>query len=122
MIVAGFGFRAAANIDSLQAALRMAAGSQRITALAAPTDKAQAASLAALGAHLNLPVHAVSARSIEQAQTLTNSSRIKTLRGTGSVAEAAALAVAGPNARLLAPRQISPDRLATCAVAIGEQK
>ena len=34
--------------------------------------------------------------------------------------EAAALAAAGPNARLLAPRQISQDRLATCALAIGD--
>ena len=37
----------------------------------------------------------------------------------GSVAEAAALAAAGPGARLLAPRMISADRMASCALAMS---
>ena len=34
-------------------------------------------------------------------------------------AEAAALAAAGPGARLLGPRVVSADRMATCALAEG---
>ena len=45
----------------------------------------------------------------------THSSRAKILFGVGSVAEAAALAGAGPGARLLAPRIAGGG--ATCAVA-----
>ncbi len=40
-------------------------------------------------------------------------------RGVGSVAEACALAAAGVQSRLLRTRQISPDRMATCAIAQG---
>ncbi|MHA6346914.1 cobalamin biosynthesis protein, partial [Roseivivax sp. CAU 1761] len=40
---------------------------------------------------------------------------------TGSVAEAAALAAAGPGARLLGPRAVSPDGCATCALAQGKE-
>ncbi|HRO16470.1 MAG TPA: hypothetical protein PLL33_15800, partial [Paracoccus sp. (in: a-proteobacteria)] len=37
--------------------------------------------------------------------------------GTGSVAEAVALAAAGPGARITTRRVVSPDRSATCAIA-----
>ncbi|MEM1429934.1 MAG: cobalamin biosynthesis protein, partial [Pseudomonadota bacterium] len=49
--------------------------------------------------------------------TATQSGASRGSYGTGSVAEAAALAAAGPGARLLAPRSVSDDRLATCALA-----
>ena len=39
--------------------------------------------------------------------------------GTGSVAEASALAACGPGARLLRPREIAPGGLATVALAEG---
>ncbi len=121
VIVAGFGFRAAATLDSLYSALRLAGADHEITALAAPADKAGAECLIALGAQLNLPVRAVSPTAISQADTVTQSYRVQTLRATGSIAEAAALAAAGPGARLITTRRISSDRLATCALAIGDQ-
>ncbi|HZV10809.1 MAG TPA: precorrin methylase, partial [Novosphingobium sp.] len=37
--------------------------------------------------------------------------------GTGSLAEALALVAAGPGARLIAPRHISTDGMATAAIA-----
>jgi len=40
--------------------------------------------------------------------------------GARSVAEAAALAAAGPGARLVGTRVISDDRLATAAIAEGD--
>ena len=125
MIVAGFGFRASASEESLRSAFDLATANQPpdqvVTALATASDKAQAASLAALAQTLALPVHPIDDAAIRAATTLTQSPRVQSERGTGSLAEAAALSAAGPGARLISPRHISADRQATCAVAIGGQ-
>lgn len=120
MIVAGFGFRAAATADSLRDALARVAGERGLTAFAAPEDKARAACLIELSRETAISVRAITADELSRQQTLTETARVRAARGTGSVAEAAALAAAGPGARLLAPRSISDDRLATCAIAMGE--
>ncbi|WP_417628724.1 cobalamin biosynthesis protein [Pararhodobacter aggregans] len=114
MIVAGFGFSSRATLASLQGALAATGG--RAEALATLADKAPA--LAPLAAALNLPLIAVEGA---LPRTLTQSGASRAARGTGSVAEACALAAAGPGAYLLGPRAISPDRLATCALAEGGQ-
>lgn len=121
MIVAGFGFRSAANCRSLRAAYELAAGDHRVTLLATPEDKATALAITQLSRELNLPVVAVSSAKLQAAETPTQSSHSLVQRKTGSVAEAAALAAAGPGARLVSPRHISEDRHATCAVAIRGQ-
>lgn len=120
MIVAGFGFRAGATVESLRAALAALGGGAE--ALAAPADRAAAACLAALAADLGLPVVAVPADRLAAQITHTRSHRILVTRSTGSVAEAAALAAAQPGARLVAYRVISPDRRATCALAQGDHE
>ncbi|PTW97531.1 cobalamin biosynthesis protein [Pararhodobacter aggregans] len=114
MIVAGFGFSSRATLDSLQGALAATGGAP--DALATLADKASA--LAPLALSLNLPLIPVAGPLPE---TLTQSERSREARGTGSVAEACALAAAGPGAYLLGPRAVSPDRLATCALAEGGQ-
>lgn len=115
MIVAGFGCRAHATSASLAEAL--AATGHVPDALAAPADRAAiAAPLAdALGVRF-LPFPSEALAGVE---TPTHSAASLRARGTGSVAEAAALLGAGPNGRLLVSRRISPDRLSTCAIAIG---
>lgn len=121
MIVAGFGFRGAADSSSLRAALALAQnGHPAVTALAAPADKAPA--LAVLARTLGLRVIAVSPQALSAVSTATHSAASFAARRTGSVAEASALAAAGPDARLLAPRHISPDRMATCALAEGHDQ
>jgi cobalt-precorrin 5A hydrolase len=120
MIVAGFGFRAAATADSLRDSLARASGERQVTVFAAPEDKTQAACLTELAAGMAVSVHAIAADDLSRQQTLTEAPRVRAAHGTGSVAEAAALAAAGPGAKLLAPRSISADRLATCAIAMGE--
>lgn len=120
MRVAGFGFREAASLESLSDALARAGGRDGLTALAAPDDKAGARCLADLAARLGLPIRAVSPTALAATATLTEAPRVRRLRGTGSVAEAAALAAAGPDARLAGPRVMSSDRMATCAIASGE--
>lgn len=112
MIVAGFGFSTRATLASLQGALTAAGGVPE--ALATLAEKAPA--LAPLAEALNLPLIAVTGPLPE---TRTQSPASLDARGAGSVAEACALAAAGPGAYLLGPRAISPDRLATCALAEG---
>ena len=119
MKVAGFGFRAGATPDSLRAAYAQTSGGA--TALAAPADKCDTPAFRAFAETLNLPVIPVEPDALTAPETLTQSLRVQSKRGTGSVAEAAALAAAGPGARLLGPRTVSPDRMATCAIAEGSE-
>ena len=121
MIVAGFGFRAAATLESLQDALN-ATETRDIAALATPIDKAQADAFQALARTLSLPVIEVSAHDMQSVETKTNSDKVRNMRGTGSVAEACAIAAAGGDATLQGPRMVSQDRLATCAIAIGAHR
>ena len=117
MIVAGFGFRGAATAESLLDALDKARGPQAPALLATAEDKAAAPAFQALSARLGLPIHAVTLDALAQVETPTRSARVRALRGSGSVAEAAALVAAGPGASLLGPRAVSADRMATCALA-----
>ena len=112
--VAGFGMRAGAGPDSLRAALTMA-GDGNLTALATIAERA--AGLQPLADALALPLRIVPVQGVV---TPTQSTRVQARFGTGSVAEAAALAGAGRGARLVVLRVSSGDGMATCAVAEGE--
>ena len=100
MIVAGFGLRTTATRDSLEAALALTAArfAAKVTDLAVVADKADLPAIRNLAAATGLPLHAVA---------------------LPSVAEAAALAVAGAGGILIQTRLISPDGLATVAIAEG---
>jgi cobalt-precorrin 5A hydrolase len=115
MRVAGFGFRKTAGLGSFQAALRLAGGP--VDALATVHDKA--AGLTELAGVLGLPVIAV-AKTDLAAHDRPGSKRVRDLYGTGSVAEAAALAAAGRNAILVVARITSPDGQAVVAIAEGQ--
>jgi cobalt-precorrin 5A hydrolase len=117
MIVAGFGFRSGVTLGALQDALARAGGAAGVTHLATVAAKAQG--LAGLSAVLGLPVLAVEPQALNGQVVVTRSERVAALYGTGSVAEAAALAAAGPGARLWGPRAVSADGTATAAIAEG---
>lgn len=117
MIAAGIGFRAGAGVASLRNALAKAGGGAQI--LCTVADKSEAAAFLELARELDLPTRAIARESLAAQQVLTHSSRVKNLFGTGSLAEAAALAGAGPGARLLGPRVTSDDGKATAALAEG---
>ncbi len=121
MIVAGLGFSSTATVDSLQAAYDRASVGQTVDALATVADKEGNTALAEFAAATDLPLHFVAPADLAGQRTLSCSNRSRATYGTDSVAEASALAAAGPGARLTSPRHISDDRLATCAVAIGGQ-
>lgn len=118
MIAAGLGFRAGADVAALRSAL-IAAGVDlaRIGCLATVADKAGAGVLLELAAELGVPVRAIPPAEMAVQPVLTQSPRVMALRGTGSVAEAAALAAAGPGARLMGPRAVSACGMATAALA-----
>jgi len=117
MIAAGFGFRGSATMQSLRAAFDLAASGQVVACLATAQDKAQADCLTALADELRLPIQPIAAATIRTIPTLTHSPQVERLRNTGSLAEACALAAAGPGARLISARHASPDGMATCALA-----
>ncbi|MEH2534279.1 cobalt-precorrin 5A hydrolase [Bradyrhizobium sp. AZCC 1588] len=122
MKVAGLGFRRDVTLASLREALVAAGGREGIAAVATVSDRAESDVLKLLARELGVPIKAVPADVLAGIATPTQSKRIKERVGTGSVAEAAALAAAGRRARLISTRVVSQDRMATAAIAEGEGK
>lgn len=124
MRVAGFGMNSRATVETLREALAAAGPAEALAALggaglaeALAALPAHAAMVAELARALDLPL--IEVASVAGILTPTQSRRSLAAHHTGSVAEAVALAAAGPDARLLAPRAISSDRCATCAIAVA---
>ena len=128
MIAAGIGCRKAISGTEVEAALQaaLAAAMQsnclvgRLSLIAAPAVKGTEAGLVAAAAARGVPLRLIPQPMLEAAnsRTLTHSAQSMAAMNVHSVAEAAALAAAGPNARLLAPRiAVGP---VTCALAEGE--
>lgn len=117
MRIAGIGCREGAPLAALAAALEAAeAVAGRAAAIA--TIAARVPEARVLAEARRLPLRIVPVANVA---TPTQSPRILALHGTGSVAEAAALAGAGPGARILARRVASACGRATAAIAITEQ-
>ncbi|MET7243831.1 cobalamin biosynthesis protein [Methylobacterium sp. EM32] len=121
-LIAGIGFRHATTADEILAlvtdALRQAdmPGAQ-LAALATAADRAGDRAIVAAAESLGVPLAAIGVEALREAgrRVVTRSVRIEALRGVGSLAEAAALAAAGPDGRLVLPRIASAG--ATCALA-----
>ena len=122
MTVAGLGFRAGSSVASLRAALDAALQNHGtpiiLIALATAADKAHHPALLQLAAELQLPITPIHLPQMAR-QAATPSIHVPARYGAHSVAEAAALAAAGPCATLLSRRCVSPDRLATAAIAFS---
>ncbi|APW42995.1 cobalamin biosynthesis protein [Rhodoferax saidenbachensis] len=120
MSVAGFGFRAAATTESLKHALELALAQAdapiALTALATAWDKAAAPAFVRFAAEWGLPVQAIAAEALHT-QPAHTSAHVPARYGQHSLAESSALAAAGPGAQLRGLRCVSPDRLATAAIA-----
>jgi len=121
MIVAGFGFRGAASHHALLDAFERACATHCADRLATAEGKAGADAMQTAAQHLALPLIAVSDADLTSQTVISRSETSMAQYRTSSVAEAAALAAAGPGARLLAPRAVSGDRMATCALAESGQ-
>ena len=130
-LVAGLGLRATARADHLQALWQQAcdwlvqqpdwpAGlAPTVTTLAVLTHKAGHPALQAWRAQLPWAtrLQALLPEQLTSQPVPTQSARLLARYGTGSVAEAAALAGAGPGARLWRPRWEAADGCATLALA-----
>lgn len=118
MRVAGFGFRKGAGVESLLGALEAAGGAVDLDAIA--TVEAKAELLGLLGDQLGLDVTLVPVTALPDQPVRTQSEKSQRLFVTGSLSEAVALYAAGAGAELIAARAISPDKMATCAIANGD--
>lgn len=120
MTPVGIGFRGAADLASLQDALQRAlsaAGHPNIDAVVTEATKARAPVFQEFAQALGVPGLGIRLEDLQQMITPTQSARIQDRFGTGSLAEAAALVAAGPQARLVAVRVVSGDGMATAAIA-----
>lgn len=121
--IAGLGFRNSATVESLLDAYRRASSGMDgpITALATAQEKASHPAMIALCETLGLPLQVVEKRDLVAQEVRSHSETSLKTYQTPSVAEASALAAAGPSSYLAATRVISSDRLATCAIATRAQ-
>jgi cobalt-precorrin 5A hydrolase len=125
MIVAGLGSRRAISAEQVDAAIDAALlhshlPAHRLDLIAVPASKGTEAGIQAAAAARGIVLRLITQDLLEAAnpRTVTRSTHSMAAMNVHSVAEAAALAGAGPNARLLAPRlSVGP---VTCALAEGE--
>jgi len=114
MTVAGIGCRRGVDAAEVLAAVTAARAAHAVAGLdALATVKRDEPALAEAAERLALPLLIVAAG--DDARLLTQSAASRAVTGTGSASEAAALAAAGPGARLLGPR-LAVGRV-TCAIA-----
>ncbi len=125
MIVAGIGCRRGGSAADIEAAVRAALDDARLSptalsVLATIPQKRDEAGIAAAAARLGVALVVVPEEAVmaAQARAPTRSARVQAHTGFASVAEAAALAAAGPSARLIASRRVHGT--ATCALACAE--
>jgi cobalt-precorrin 5A hydrolase len=124
MMVAGVGCKAGASAGEIEAAIaealvRAGLSTETLAALATSFAKGDEPGIAAAATARGLKLVMVPQRDLEAAgaRVVTRSERVLALTGVPSVAEAAALAAAGPASRLLGPRiAVGP---ATCALAVS---
>ena len=125
MIVAGVGCRRGAAARDIEAAVRAALAQASVTldslgCIATTAAKEDEAGIRAAAAKLGVSVVLLSRAEMEAAapRAATRSERVLALTGVPSVAETAALAAAGPAARLISPRLVLGA--ATCALAASD--
>ena len=121
-VIAGIGCRSGCPAEEISALLEQAlqqAGNPPLAALATSDHKREEAGIIQTAAALDKPLHFISLEGLMGAESMlrTVSEKVAAHMGFPSIAEAAALAAAGPDARLLLPR-IHSKRV-TCALAEG---
>ncbi len=125
MIVAGIGCRRGASAPEIEAAIRAAlaqagVADDALTAIATTAAKHDEPGIESAAANFGVRVVSISDAELKSVadRTETKSERVLALAGVPSVAEAAALAAAGPSARLISPRLVLGA--AACALARSE--
>jgi cobalt-precorrin 5A hydrolase len=126
MIVAGIGCRKAVVAKQVESAIEAALRQNqieghRLGVIAVPTVKGTEAGIVEAAAAWGVLLVLITQDALEEAdlRTVTRSTRSMAALNVQSVAEAAALAAAGPQSRLLAPRVVVGP--VTCALAEGAE-
>ena len=111
MIVAGVGCRKGAQAAEIEAAIkaafaRVGVAASELSLVATSAIKGSEPGIAAAAASFGVPIVLIPQHDLAAAgaRVTTRSERVIALVGVPSVAEAAALAAAGPAARLIVPR------------------
>ena len=122
MIAAGIGCRRGTSASDIEAAIRMALARAHIDAGGLDAIATIPAKESETGIHAAVQAFGVSLIIVPERKLVattdrveTHSARVAALAGVGSVAEAAALAAAGPRSTLIVPRLTVGA--ATCALA-----
>jgi cobalt-precorrin 5A hydrolase len=122
-MVAGIGCRSGVSAEQVESALAAALGpGQSLSLIATPTAKGHEPGIIAAAAARGVPLVLISQSDLEAANaaTLTHSDHSMAAMNVHSVAEAAALAGAGPQSRLLGPRvAVGPVTCALACRAVG---
>jgi len=125
MIAAGVGFRSGTSADEIERVVRMALAlfdlpAERLNVLATESAKALDAAVSEAARRLSVRLSACTLDDLDRVagQVLTPSKLVLETKGVPSIAEAAALVMAGRNAKLLGTRVATSQ--ATCAIAVGE--
>jgi cobalt-precorrin 5A hydrolase len=126
MIVAGIGCRKAISAAQVESAIEAALRHNQIEGdqlgvIAVPAVKGTEAGIVEAAAARGVVLVLITQGALEEAdlRTVTRSARSMDTLNVRSVAEAAALAAAGPNSHLLAPRVVVGP--VTCALAEGDK-
>jgi cobalt-precorrin 5A hydrolase len=125
MIVAGVGCRKGVRAADIEAAIRAAfdragVAPSQLRLIATSAAKGAERGIALAASAIGVPLVLIPPGDLAAAgiRATTRSERVMALAGVPSVAEAAALAAGGPDARLIVPRiAVGP---ATCALAATE--
>jgi cobalt-precorrin 5A hydrolase len=125
MIVAGVGCRKGVRAADIEAAIvavfdRAGVATSQLRLIATSAAKGGEPGIAAAASAIGVPLVLIPPGDLAAAgiRTTTRSERVIAVAGVPSVAEAAALAAGGPDARLIVPRiAVGP---ATCALAETE--
>ncbi|WP_315756408.1 cobalamin biosynthesis protein [Bradyrhizobium sp. SZCCHNRI2007] len=125
MIALGIGCRRAASVADIEAVIAHALSLARlapadVAVLATAADKVSEPGVICAAQRLGRPLLGIASAAMTAVadRAITRSDRVRRLKGVPSVAETAALAAAGANARLILARVA--NAAATCALAEGE--
>ncbi|UFZ04717.1 cobalamin biosynthesis protein [Bradyrhizobium ontarionense] len=125
MIALGIGCRRNASGEEIAAVIAQALTAARVVAgdvavVATAADKVSEPGMIEAAKRLGRPLIGLAVEDLAAVVDLavTRSDRVQRLKGVPSIAETAALAAAGRNARLILPRMANGS--ATCALAEGE--
>jgi cobalt-precorrin 5A hydrolase len=125
VIVAGVGFRSGTSAEEIERVVRMALGVfqlpvERLQVVATESAKATDPAFTEAARCLSVTMTACTLEDLDRVagRVLTPSKFVLETKGVPSIAEAAALVVAGNNGRLLGTRVATAQ--ATCAIAVGD--